>query len=59
MITETTVNETKTTIFKTKSSAEYIYDDKTGTVFPVNEVLKKAIDLCSKFSLKEVQAQFI
>jgi len=59
MITETTVNETKTTIFKTKSSAEYIYDDKTGARFPVNEVLKKAIDLCSKFSLKEVQAQLI
>lgn len=59
MITETTVNETKTTIFKTKSSAEYSYDDKTGAVFPVNEVLKKAIDLCSKFSLKDVQAQLI
>ena len=46
-------------IFKTNSNAEYIYDDNSGAIFPVNEVLKKAINLYPMFGLQDVRTQLL
>ncbi|KPJ72919.1 hypothetical protein AMJ52_04590 [candidate division TA06 bacterium DG_78] len=54
-----TTQTNTTLLFKTMSNGEYIYDDNSGAIFPVNELLKKAIDLYPKYDIDTVRAKLI
>ena len=55
-----TTRSNSTILFKSlQNNAEYIYDDKSGAVLPVNELLKKAIDLYAKYDIDNVRSKLI